>query len=170
MSPAQRRRYYGKYRGSVKNNLDPMQQGRVQVSVPRVLGDGRLAWAMPCTPYAGSGVGLFAVPPVDANVWVEFEAGDIDKPILAGCFWGVGEVPASPALAEIKVWQTDGIKVELSDLPGAGGLTIEVGAPVVPVPITVSCTASGIELSIGASKVLLSAASVSINNGALEVI
>jgi hypothetical protein len=164
------RRYYGKYRGTVQNNLDPMMQGRVQVSVPQVLGDGRLAWAMPCVPYAGNGVGLFAVPPVGANVWVEFEAGDLDKAILAGCFWGIGEVPASPALAGMKVWKTDGITLELSDLPGAGGLTIKVDPPAVPVPITISCTASGIELSIGASKVLLSAASVSINNGALEVI
>lgn len=169
MSPTAPRRYYGKYRGSVVNNLDPMQLGRVQVSVPRVLGDGRMAWAMPCVPYAGSGVGLFAVPPVGANVWVEFEAGDIDKAILAGCFWATGEVPASPAVAEVKVWKTDSITLELSDLPGAGGLTITVGAPAVSVPITISCTASGIEMSIGASTVALSAAKVSINNGALEV-
>jgi len=166
----QPRRYYGKYRGTVKNNIDPMQQGRVQVSVPRILGDGRMAWAMPCVPYAGNGVGLFMVPPVDANVWVEFEGGDLDKAILAGCFWGVGEVPATPALAEMKVLKTDSITVELSDLPGAGGLTIEVGPPAAPVPMTISCTASGIELSIGAAKVLLSATSVSVNNGALEVI
>lgn len=168
MSPAGRR-YYGKYRGSVVTNVDPMQLGRVQVSVPRLLGDGRMAWAMPCVPYAGNGVGLFAVPPVGANVWVEFEGGDLDKAILAGCFWATGEVPASPAVAEVKVWQTDGIKVELSDLPGGGGLTIEVGPPAASVAMTLSCTASGIELSIGSSKVLLSASSVSINNGALEV-
>ena len=33
-------RFYGKYRGKVKNNLDPMQQGRIQVGVPAVLGEG----------------------------------------------------------------------------------------------------------------------------------
>ena len=37
--------------------------GRVQVSVPDVLGDTMLAWAMPCTPYAGPGVGFFAIRP-----------------------------------------------------------------------------------------------------------
>lgn len=168
MSPAGRR-YYGKYRGSVVANVDPMQLGRVQVSVPRLLGDGRSAWAMPCVPYAGDGVGLFAVPPVGANAWVEFEGGDLDKPILAGCFWATGEVPASPAVAEVKVWQTDGIKVELSDLSSGGGLTIEVGPPAASVAMTFSCTASGIELSIGSSKVLLSSSSVSVNDGALEV-
>jgi hypothetical protein len=31
-------RFYGRYRGTVVNNLDPMQSGRVQVSVPDVSG------------------------------------------------------------------------------------------------------------------------------------
>jgi uncharacterized protein involved in type VI secretion and phage assembly len=86
-------RYYGKYRGKVESNLDPLGLGRVQVSVPAVLGDATQAWAMPCVPYAGKGVGLFMVPPVGALAWVEFEAGDPDYPILAGCFWGQGEPP-----------------------------------------------------------------------------
>lgn len=162
--------FYGKHRGTVESNLDPLQRGRVQVSVPSVLGDGRMSWAEPCVPYAGDGVGLFAVPPVGANVWVEFEAGDPDRPILAGCFWGAGQVPAAPAVAEVKVLRTDAVSLTLSDLPGAGGLTIEVGPPAVPVAMTISCTAAGMELSIGAAKVVLTAASVSINDGALEVL
>ena len=59
-------RFYGKYRGQVVNNLDPMLQGRLQVSCPAVLGDGQLSWAMPCVPYAGSGVGMVFTPPVGA--------------------------------------------------------------------------------------------------------
>jgi hypothetical protein len=161
--------YFGKYRGTVVNNVDPMVRGRVQVAVPAVLGDGRLSWAEPCVPYAGDQVGLFAVPPVGANVWVEFEAGDPAYPILAGCFWGTGQVPGT-GLPTTKVLKTDGITLTLEDLPGAGGLTIEAGPPAVAVPLTISCTASGIELGIGASKVLLSPSSVSVNDGALEVI
>lgn len=76
--------FFGKYRGKVENNIDPMMMGRVQVSVPAVLGDGGLSWAMPCAPYAGSGVGFFAIPPTGANVWVEFEGGDPDYPIWSG--------------------------------------------------------------------------------------
>ena len=45
--------FYGKYRGTVVNNVDPMQRGRVQVSVPAVLGGGRSSWAEACVPYAG---------------------------------------------------------------------------------------------------------------------
>jgi hypothetical protein len=162
--------YFGKYRGKVENNIDPMMLGRVQVSAPAVLGDGNLSWAMPCVPYAGSGVGLFAIPPNGANVWVEFEGGDTDYPIYSGCFWGVGEVPASPAIPMMKMLKTDGITLTLSDLPGAGGFTIEVNPPVVATPLKLAFTASGIEMTNGAASVKLTPASVSLNNGALEVI
>jgi Type VI secretion system/phage-baseplate injector OB domain len=162
--------FYGKYRGKVENNIDPMQMGRVQVSVPAVLGEGTLSWAMPCVPYAGPGVGFFAVPPNGANVWVEFEGGDTDFPIWTGCFWGTGEVPAAPALAEMKVIKTGSITLTLSDLPGAGGFTLEVNPPAVTTPLKLVFNASGIELSNSAASVKLTPASVSVNNGALEVI
>ena len=122
----------------------------------------------PCVPYAGSQVGWFALPPVGANVWVEFEAGDTDYPIWSGCFWGTGELPM-PAMAQIKFLKTDAIKVTYSDLPGGGGLTIEVGPPAVAVPLKLTFDASGIELKNSSSSVKLSPVSVSVNNGALEV-
>ena len=162
--------FYGKYRGTVENNIDPLMLGRIQVSAPAVLGDTTLAWAMPCVPYAGSGVGLFLIPPVGANVWVEFEGGDPDYPIWTGCFWGVGEAPATPAIPQMKVLKTDGITLTLSDLPGAGGLTIEVNPPVVATPLKLVFDATGIELSNGVAKIKLTPASVSVNDGALEVI
>ena len=162
--------YFGKYRGTVANNIDPLMEGRLQVSVPAVLGDGRLSWAMPCVPYAGPSVGFFAIPPVGANVWVEFEAGDTDRPIWAGCFWGTGECPATPAVPQMKVFFTDAIKLTLSDLPGAGGFTIEVNPPAVATPLKLKFDSTGIELSNGAAKVALTPASVSINDGALQVI
>ncbi|HEY8209185.1 MAG TPA: phage baseplate assembly protein V [Myxococcaceae bacterium] len=161
--------HFGKYRGKVVNNVDPMQLGRVQVSAPSVLGEGRMSWAMPCVPYAGPRVGFFAVPPVGASVWVEFEGGDLDYPIWAGCFWQTGELPATPALAQTKVWKTEGVTVKLNDLPGAGGLTLEVGPPLVAMPLKVVLGAKGLELTHGTSSVKLGPVSVTINNGALEV-
>lgn len=163
-------KFYGKYRGTVVNNVDPMQLGRIQVSVPSIYGEGQMSWAMPCMPYAGSGVGLFLVPPSGANVWVEFEGGDPDYPIWSGCFWGTGEVPASPAVAEIKMLKTDSISVTVSDLPGAGGITVEVGGAAVATPMKMAFTSSGIELSIGSAKIAMTPISVSVNDGALEVI
>jgi uncharacterized protein involved in type VI secretion and phage assembly len=162
--------FYGKYRGKIEGNVDPLQQGRVQVSVPAVLGDGRMSWATPCAPYAGSQVGLFTIPPVGANVWVEFEAGNPDYPIWSGCFWGAGEVPASPAIADKKVFKTGSVTFELSDVAGGGGLTIEVAPPAVTSQLKIVLNSSGIELTNGGSTIKLSAASVSVNNGALEVV
>lgn len=162
-------RFHGKYRGTVAANADPLLRGRVQVEVPAVLGDGRLTWAEPCVPYAGNGVGLFAVPPVGTDVWVEFEAGDPDFAILAGCFWRSGQAPVSPAVPQVKAWKTESVSVTLSDVPGAGGLMIEVHPPAVPVAMKITCTADGIELRTGVSSVRLSPKSVSLNEGALEV-
>jgi uncharacterized protein involved in type VI secretion and phage assembly len=154
---------FGKYRGKVENNLDPYQQGRIQVSVPGVL-PGTTNWAMPCVPFAGSSVGFFAIPPQGANVWVEFEAGDPNRPIWSGCFWGLGECPASPAVAEVKVFKTSTCTVTLSDLPGAGGITLETTSG-----FSVKLSATGITLSTGAGTIEISGSRVAINNGALEV-
>ena len=160
--------FHGKYRGIVTDNVDPEKRGRVRVSVPAVLGDGQLSWAEPCVPYGGPGVGMFAVPPVKAHVWVEFEGGDADYPILAGALWCPDEAPA-PGRAEVKVWKTEAVTITLSDLQDEGGLTIEVGSPAVSTPMKLALTSAGIELSMGGSSVKLTAASVSINDGALEV-
>lgn len=158
--------YFGKYRGTVVNNIDPMQQGRIQVSVPSVLGGGQLSWAMPCVPYAGPGVGLFLIPPVDANIWVEFEAGDPDYPIWSGCFWGIGEVPALPAIAEMKVLKTDSCTITLNDLPGMGGVTIETMTG-----MKIILSATGLEIDNGqGGSIKMTGPQVSVNNGGLEVI
>ncbi|MDH5178851.1 MAG: phage baseplate assembly protein V [Gammaproteobacteria bacterium] len=140
------KQYFGKYRGKVANTIDPLQLGRIQVSVPAVLASGQLSWAMPCTPYAGPQVGFFAIPPVGANVWVEFEGGDPDYPIWVGCFWGVGEVPAIPAIDQIKMFKTENITMELSDVPGAGGFKLEVNPPAVATPMKMIFNSSGIEI------------------------
>ncbi len=164
-----RGKHYGKYRGKVATNSDPKELGRIQVTCPDVLGEGQMAWALPCTPYAGPGVGLFAVPPEGADVWVEFEGGDPDYPVWAGCFWSTGQVPAQPAVASTKMLKTDGLTLTVNDQSGAGGVTLEVSSPAVSVPMKLSLTSDGIEISTGSSSVKLDPASVSVNDGALKV-
>lgn len=156
--------YFGKYRGSVSNNIDPQQKGRLQVSAPAVLGAGSLSWAEPCVPFAGDGIGFFMLPPIGANVWVEFEGGDPDYPIWSGCFWGTGQVPASPAIEGMRVIKTNGITITLNDLPGVGGVTIELSGGQ-----KISMTSTGVEITNGQAKVGLSGPTVSLNNGGLEV-
>ena len=160
------RQYFGKYRGKVENNVDPNERGRIQVSVPAVLVDSRLSWAMPCVPYAGPGVGFFAIPPQNASVWIEFEGGDPDRPIWTGCFWDTNDsVPASPALAEKKVWKTDTCTLTLDDTNGASGVTIQTrdGMKIV-------INSQGIEIDDGqGASVKLTGPKVAINESALEV-
>lgn len=163
-------KYFGKYRGKVANNVDPLQLGRLQVEVPKVLGDSRLSWAMPCVPFAGPGVGFFALPPVGANLWVEFEEGEIDYPIWSGCFWDPGQVPAKPAIPQVVTLKTIGVTLNLMDVPGGGGFTLEVNPPAVATPLKLAFTSAGIEIRNGKNSIMLSAASVNVNDGALEII
>jgi hypothetical protein len=48
-------RYFGKYRGTVVNTLDPERLARLQAVVPDALGTAPGTWAMPSVPYAGPG-------------------------------------------------------------------------------------------------------------------
>ena len=87
-------RYYGKYRGVVVDNVDPLQIGRIRAQVPAVLGEMISLWAMPCVPAAGVKAGCFIVPSVGSQVWIEFEQGNPDAPVWAGGFWSAaGDVP-----------------------------------------------------------------------------
>ncbi|HEX7839011.1 MAG TPA: phage baseplate assembly protein V, partial [Kofleriaceae bacterium] len=81
-------KYYGKYRGFVVCNKDPDQLGRLQLRIPSVLGAEVTDWALPCLPFGGTaGLGWFVIPEQDAQVWVEFEEGELRRPIWTGTFW-----------------------------------------------------------------------------------
>ncbi|MEX3636137.1 phage baseplate assembly protein V [Paraburkholderia sp. BR14320] len=86
-------RHYGKYRGTVTDNQDTKKQGRIKALVPEILGDVETGWALPCATYAGNKSGAYTVPPKDAGVWIEFEAGDVSRPVWVGCWWKSGELP-----------------------------------------------------------------------------
>ncbi|MBD2099874.1 phage baseplate assembly protein V [Leptolyngbya sp. FACHB-261] len=184
------RRFFGKYRGKITANKDPFYLGRVQVSVPSIFGEGRQSWAMPCTPYAGKDIGWFAIPPVDTNIWVEFEGGDPDYPIWTGCFWGQNELPQNAKVddpVKVQVFRTEGITCTLSNLGNNKGVTLEVETPVVQRPlklvfnddgieinnkdtITAKLTADKIELKNGeSSTVTLTSNSIELKESAIEI-
>lgn len=168
-SAAPGERFYGKYRGKVERNVDPTLRGRVEVSCPAVLGDGKTSWAEPCMPFAGQGVGMFAVPPVGASAWVEFEAGNPDRPILAGGFWEVGQAPALPAVEQVTVIKRGGIALTLTTVPGLGGFKLAMGAPEAAVPAAIEAGPTGLTISWGPQKIELGPLGVSINGDALLV-
>lgn len=165
--------FVGKYRAVVTSNQDPLMLGRVRARVPDVYGDEDSGWALPALPYAGRNVGLYLVPPEGANIWVEFEQGNAEYPIWTGCFWGDGQNPATTAasqpgpttLPSAKVLKTDSCTFTLDDAPGSGGITIEFTGGI---KITMKQTGVEITNGMGAS-INLSGISVSINQGALEV-
>jgi uncharacterized protein involved in type VI secretion and phage assembly len=157
--------FYGKYRGIVTDNNDPNGLGRLRVKVQDVLGDQKSGWAMPALPYAGDGVGLYLIPPVDAFVWVEFEHGDPDYPVWTGCFWLSGRsVPQEASGPDIKLLKTDIATITIDDSAGGGSITIETTNN-----LKIVMDTNGIEISNGAKKIALTSNSVSVNDGALEV-
>lgn len=165
--------YFGKYRGTVENPADPQGLGRVQVSVPDVLGGGKFPWAMPCVPYAGKGVGFFAIPPKRAHIWVEFERGDINYPVWSGCFWHAGEAPdpvPGPQQIAAKILKTDKIVMILDDLPGVGGFSLEVALPPPAGKAKIEIKADGLTISWGANKIQCRVDGVSINGSNLKVL
>ena len=169
-------RYYGKYRGTVIENIDPEQIGRVLVLVPQVTGEKPAGWAMPCVPAAGIQAGVFIVPPIGSKVWVEFEQGNPDYPIWTGGFWGsAAEVPvfaaapsAIPPGQNILLQTTGRNMMMVSDAPpspASGGIVLKSagGARVV-------VNDSGIYISNGkAAAITLVGPVVDINNGGLTV-
>jgi uncharacterized protein involved in type VI secretion and phage assembly len=166
--------FFGKFRGTVVNNVDPMMIGRIQVMVPAVSGVMLSSWAMPCVPVAGIQTGAFAVPIPGSGVWVEFEQGDPDYPIWVGGFWGTAaEVPAlaltAPPPTPAFAWSTplkNGIVVSDGLGPmGVGGVVLQstTGA-------TLSVSDVGIIINNGkGAQISMVGPTVDINLGALTV-
>jgi hypothetical protein len=132
---------YGKYRGTVVNNSDPSNLGRIMALVPAI-SETPLNWALPNAPFAGRGVGFFARPPKGANVWIEFEGGDPNYPVWTGGFWGEGETPSAPGDAIVLIKE------------GNSSITI---------------SGRMVNINKGKASIVLSRDTVNINDGALEV-
>jgi hypothetical protein len=171
------RKFYGKYRGTVIDNIDPLQMGRVMLQCPDVLGETPSSWAMPCVPAAGIQSGMFIVPAIGSQVWVEFEQGNPDYPIWAGGFWGsAADVPvfalAPPAIppGENIVLQTPGQNmILLSDsapTPVTGGIVLKGASGAMLV-----INETGIYISNGqGATITLIGPAVAINMTALTVV
>lgn len=171
-SRATLQRFYGKYRGTCVNNVDPMQLGRIQVIVPDVSEVIPTSWAMPCFPVTGIQNGVFTVPPIGAGVWVEFEQGDPDYPIWVGGFYSAADVPAAarmvpPGLSGFTFQTTALNSLTISDTPGpTGGLLIKTTTGAM-----ISVSDVGIVISNGkGATITMVGPTVDINTGALTIV
>lgn len=169
------KKYYGKYRAIVTDNIDLEFRGRIQVTIKDISQFMPSNWAEACTPLGGGPVpgGIYVVPQVGANVWVEFEQGDLERPIWTGCMWGAQtDVPPTtkldtPGMPSIVLQTTLQNSIILSDLPGpTGGIMLKstTGAMILvnDVGITISngkgaiisMVGNAIDLNVGALTVL----------------
>ena len=164
---------YGKFRGTVLQNIDPMNMGRIMVQVPDVSNVIPSTWAMPCFPFAGTQNGFFVIPAIGSGVWVEFEQGNPDYPIWSGCYYGsAADVPAlalatPPALQGVVIQTVGQNTLMISDTPGpTGGILLKTATGAM-----ISISDVGITISNGqGATIMLTGPSVTVNNGALAVI
>lgn len=176
-SKLENRTYFGKYAGTVVQNVDPKQRGRLMVNVPGVLGLAPSSWAEPCVPLAGPTgppMGVYFVPPIGAGVWVEFEQGDPGRPIWVGCRWGSSadtpamakaSLPISPNLVLQSAGQHLIMISDLPPTPATGGIILRsaTGASIV-------VNDSGIYINNGkGASIMLTGPTVNVNTGALTV-
>jgi uncharacterized protein involved in type VI secretion and phage assembly len=170
-------RFYGKYPGIVTDVNDPSNVGRLRARVPEIFGeDTPSGWAMPAAPVGGgANRGFFALPDVGDTVWIEFQAGDLSRPIWAGTFWGApgstggqddlgtasgSEAPEgadNPAAPGQNVWRTSaGHVISLDD---EGGVVVVAEAAGAEIRITaqgeVTIKADTIKLGDGAGQKLV---------------
>jgi uncharacterized protein involved in type VI secretion and phage assembly len=166
-------KYFGKYRATVLNNIDPMQMGRIMVQVADVSNIIPSSWAMPCLPFAGIQNGFYVVPAIGSGVWVEFEQGDPDYPIWVGCYWGsAAEVPAlalaaPPAVQQVVMQTVQMNTVVISDVPGpTGGIILKSTSGAL---IAINDVGITIDNGQGAT-IVMTGPTITINEGALEVV
>ena len=174
--PAAPKRFYGKYRGTVLQNVDPEFRGRLMCMVPDVLGVLPSNWCEACPPLAGPTgppMGVYMVPPIGAGVWVEFEQGDPGKPIWSGCRFGTGDTPTlalagNPADPNICIQSLLQHMVMISDMPPSpvtGGIILKstTGAMIV-------VNDSGIYISNGkGATIMMVGPTIDFNVGALTI-
>jgi uncharacterized protein involved in type VI secretion and phage assembly len=154
--------FYGKYRGIVTDVNDPDNLCRIRARVPSLLEVEKTGWAMPAAPFAGSGHGMVMLPEIDSGVWIEFEAGDLDKPIWSGGWWANGERP-KPHDTTVRMFVSEaGNKLIFDD--GSDDVTIvhHGGAEI-------KIKAGEIVMTVGGCEVKIDNTTISLNRGLIKV-
>lgn len=162
-------RLYGKYLGEIVSRDDRRHIGRLKVTVPNITGpEGR--WALPCVPYAGDGIGFFALPPEKTKVWIEFLGGRIDRMVWCGFLWQDGELDSGDYDPARVHFETKSLRLEIDDSAdeirieikqGGGSITIKGG--------DITLKASTVTQEAQGSKTVLDASAFDVKNGALKV-
>lgn len=178
MTQSPNRQFFGKYRATVLQNIDPEQRGRLQLNIPDVLGAIPSTWAEASVPLAGpSGppMGVYMVPPIGAGVWVEFEHGDPNLPVWTGCRWGAQSdippfaragIPASPNIVLQTLGQHTLMISDAPPSPATGGIVLKSATGAM---LVINDSGIYIQNGKGASITLLGP-TIDFNSGALTIL
>ncbi len=158
----QRSRHYGKYRGLVTDIDDPDGMLRIKAQVPAVFGEVETPWAMPALPFAGRAHGLVLLPEIGDGVWIEFEAGDLARPIWTGCWFARDQRPKPDGKTARLLATSAGHQVLLDEDADEVKLVHPGGAEVV-------LSNDAITLSLGNCTLKISSSEIDLNNGMVKV-
>jgi uncharacterized protein involved in type VI secretion and phage assembly len=121
--------YFGLYPAIVTDLVDPDRLSRVEVRFPWLgdAGSDVRAWATLVTPYADDDQGFVALPEVDTQVVVGFEAGDLHRPYVVGSCWNGREMmPVTATRPNDKrlIKSRAGSLIEFDDTEGSAKVTL----------------------------------------------
>jgi len=128
--------YGGVYWARVVNDLDPIQEHRLQVIVPEIFGEVPV-WAVASLPVAGQ----YALPAVDEVVSVSFERGNTDYPVWEYAVTAQGREQATRGF----LGKYHGIVVDVDDPLYERRLLVAV-PEVDPTPVWAAAADGGAEL------------------------
>ena len=95
-------KYYGLYQGIVVDIKDPEKRGRIRVKCPDVLGGStKSAWCDPLVPVAYDNGGDFCIPSLEETVWIQFIAGDANRPVYMGGWWQKNMTPLGKNYSDV---------------------------------------------------------------------
>ncbi len=153
-TPDSHDRFYGVTIGTVTNNQDKENLGRVKVRFPWLTETDEGYWARVLTPMAGTnqdtknGYGIYFLPEVDTEVLVAFEHGDIEFPYILGALWNGQDKPFesnsdgknNPRTIKSRSGHTirfddtkDDAKIEIIDSSGKNSIVISTKANTVTI-------------------------------------
>ncbi|MFW9872769.1 MAG: phage baseplate assembly protein V [Candidatus Thorarchaeota archaeon] len=160
--------YFGKYIGKVQNIGDDKNFGYITAVVPEIYGEIESPWAKPCVPFAGSSFGFLMLPNKGDLVWIEFEAGDISRPIWSGFLWSDSEVPESAEGKKRIILTPGGNQIifddeneELKLISNESTVTITSDSVEINAGRLITVTSSSIEID-GGSKITINSSGVEV--------
>lgn len=116
--------------GTVTDNKDPEQLGRVKVQLPWRADEFETDWVRVVTPMAGGARGIYFVPEIGDEVLLAFDRNDIRYPYVLGALWSRTDPPPDGAPTsenDVRMVRTrKGHVLRFDDAQSKGAITIEL--------------------------------------------